>query len=154
MLGEAKDQDESILQLSCNVDDMTAEEIGYAMDCLFKEGALEVFTVPVGMKKCRPGILLNVLCRPADREKMVQAIFKYSSTIGIREETMRRYTLQRSISAVDTPFGQVRRKISSGYGVRTVKYEYEDLARIASERNISISAVKDMLKELGQDGQE
>ena len=145
MLGEAKDQDESILQLSCNVDDMTAEEIGYAMECLFKEGALEVFTVPIGMKKCRPGTLLNVLCRPADREKIVQAIFKYTSTIGIREETMRRYTLQRSISTLDTPFGSVRIKQSSGYGVRTVKYEYEDLARIASERNISISAVKEML---------
>ena len=148
MLGEAKDQDESILQLSCNVDDMTAEEIGYAMDCLFREGALEVFTVPVGMKKCRPGTLFNVLCRPADREKMVQAIFKYSSTIGIREETMRRYTLSRSISTMETPIGSVHIKQSSGYGVQRIKYEYEDLARIASEKNISISAVKDMLNDL------
>ena len=78
---------------------------------------------------------------------MVQALFKYTSTIGIRENLMRRYTLKRDISMVKTPFGDVRKKISTGYGTQIVKYEYEDLARIAKEKNVSLTALKKMLEE-------
>ena len=84
-LGEAEDKQNRVFALNCNVDDMTAEEIGFAMDRLLAAGALEVFTVPVGMKKSRPGTLIHVLCREQDREKVVRAIFKYTTTIGIRK---------------------------------------------------------------------
>lgn len=138
-LGEAEDKQNRVFALNCNVDDMTAEEIGFAMDRLLAAGALEVFTVPVGMKKSRPGTLIHVLCREQDREKVVRAIFKYTTTIGIREVVCHRYVLERSFTTLQTPYGEVRRKDSVGYGVRRSKYEYDDISRIAKEKGISIS---------------
>ena len=136
-----------IVELSCNIDDMTGEAIGFAMDRLFEAGANEVFTVPCGMKKSRPGILLRVLCKPEDKEKFVKLLFKHTTTIGVRETQMQRYTLDRRIYEVDTSFGKVRVKISSGYGTTRKKVEYEDLARIAKENNLSIAEVANKLSE-------
>ena len=128
-----------IIELSCNVDDMTGEAIGFAMERLFEAGANEVFTVPCGMKKSRPGILLRVLCKPEDKEKFVTLLFEHTTTIGIRETAMQRYTLDRQIYKIDTSLGPVRVKLSSGYGVTRKKIEHDDLARIAKENNISLS---------------
>lgn len=148
MLGESEDQTDMVTELSCNVDDMTAEEIGFAMEKLFEGGALEVFTTPAGMKKNRPGTLITVLCRQQDKESIVKLIFKYTSTIGIREKMTARYVLERSEETIDTPCGPVRRKISAGYGVRKEKYEYEDLARIAGEKGISLQEARSLVKEI------
>ena len=138
---EAGKSEERILELSCNVDDMSAEAIGYACERFFEGGALEVYTIPVGMKKSRPGTLIRVMCDEEHREALIRQIFKHTTTIGIRETVTRRYVLDRHFETVDTPYGQVRRKISEGYGVTRSKFEYEDLARIASEQNISIDEV-------------
>ena len=154
MLGEAgavsetSDQENAVLELSCNVDDMTAEEIGFAMERLFAGGAHEVYTVPVGMKKNRPGILLRVMCRPGDRDGIVGLMYKYTTTIGIREVRTRRYVLDRSVEAVSTPYGEVRVKTSAGYGVIRRKYEYEDLARIAREKEISLTEARKLLEDV------
>lgn len=134
-----------IIELSCNVDDMTGEAIGFAMERLFEAGANEVFTVPCGMKKSRPGILLRVLCKPEDKEKFVKLLFEHTTTIGIRETQMQRYMLDRQIYKVDTSFGPVRVKVSSGYGVTRKKVEYEDLAKIAKEKGISLSEVEKII---------
>ncbi len=147
MFGESENKTDTVLELSCNVDDMTAEEIGFAMDRLFEGGANEVFTIPIGMKKSRPGTLLQVMCKERDREKMLHLIFKYTSTIGVRETSTYRYILDRRIEAVETPYGKVHRKISSGYGVSRTKYEYEDLAQIAREQTLSIEEVKKLLED-------
>mgnify|MGYP001191844194 CR=1 FL=1 len=147
LLGETAQQCGRILELSCNVDDMTAEEIGFAMDRLFDAGALEVFTVPAGMKKSRPGTLICILCREQDKETVVRAAFKYTRTIGIREIVCNRYELERSITPLQTPYGAVRRKDSVGYGVSRSKYEYDDLARIAKEKGASIAEVIRMIEE-------
>ena len=136
-----------IIELSCNVDDMTGEAVGFAMERLFEAGANEVFTVPCGMKKSRPGILLRVLCKPEDKENFVTLLFKYTTTIGVRETLMQRYTLDRRIYEVDTSLGCVRVKVSSGYGVTRKKAEYEDLARIAKENNLSIAEVEKKLSD-------
>lgn len=141
MLGETKNAGDSILELNCNVDDMTGESIGYAMEELFAAGALEVYTIPIGMKKSRPGTLLCVMCHPEDREKMVKMLFRHTTTIGIRENSYKRYTLDRSIETIRTPYGGIRRKISSGYGVTKQKYEYEDLAKAARENDLSVSQI-------------
>ena len=146
MLGEGEDKTDTVLELSCNVDDMTAEEVGFAAERLFEGGANEVFTIPIGMKKSRPGTLIRVMCKEQDREKMLRLIFKYTSTIGVRETPTHRYILDRRIEMVETPYGKVRRKLSSGYGVKRAKYEYEDLAKIASERGIGIEEVKKLLE--------
>jgi len=141
ILGDSE-SGEYVTELTCNIDDMTAEEIGYAMDVLLKNGALEVYTVPVGMKKCRPGTLICVMCREGDREKMTDLIFAHTTTLGVRENVSKRYTLKRTIETVETKFGPVRKKISKGHGVIREKYEYDDLVKIAQEKGISISEIK------------
>ena len=148
MLGETEDKTDIVLELSCNVDDMTAEAVGFAMERLFEGGALEVYTVPIGMKKSRPGILLRVMCRERDRENIIGLLFTHTTTIGVREAVTRRYVLERRTEIVQTPYGEVRRKVSSGYGVSRSKYEYDDLARIAKEQDISLDEVKRRLKDL------
>ena len=142
ILGETEDAGDTIAQLECNVDDMTAEELGFAMETILAAGALEVYTVPVGMKKSRPGTLWSVLCHEDKKEKLVQVIFKNTTTIGVREHSCSRYTLQRSFETMHTPYGDVQKKVSSGYGVKREKYEYEDLARIAREQGMSLAEVK------------
>ena len=139
MLGEAGESSHTVCQLSCNVDDMTAEAISFSMDRLFDAGALEVYTTPAGMKKSRPGTLICALCPEAAREAVVEAMLRHTTTIGIRESLCRRYVLERHIESIETPYGVVRRKDSCGYGVTRSKYEYDDLARIAEERRISLS---------------
>jgi hypothetical protein len=148
MLGETTDQTDVVLELSCNVDDMTAEAISFAMERLFEGGAHEVYTVPIGMKKSRPGTLIRVMCKEQDKEKIIGSLFKYTTTIGVREAVTHRYILNRKIETVQTPYGAVRCKVSSGYGVSRSKYEYEDLARIAKEQKISLDEVKKRLGDL------
>ena len=146
LLGETREKPEGIWELSCNVDDMTGEQIGFATEYLMAQGALDVFTIPIGMKKSRPGTLLTVLCKEEDKERMVRLIFKHTTTLGIREKYCARYTLERRIETVDTPYGQIRKKISTGYGISCSKYEYEDLAEIAITNQISIKRVLDSIE--------
>ena len=138
MLGESEDRSDVVLELSCNVDDMTAEAVGFAMDRLFEGGALEVYTVPIGMKKSRPGTLIRVMCREEDRDAIVALLFRHTTTIGVRESVTHRFVLDRQVSTVSTPYGDVRCKKSTGYGVTRCKYEYDDLARIAKEQNLTL----------------
>ncbi|MCH5192261.1 MAG: nickel pincer cofactor biosynthesis protein LarC [Oscillospiraceae bacterium] len=147
MLGETEDKTDTVLELSCNVDDMTAEAVAFATERFFDGGALEVYTVPIGMKKSRPGTLIRVMCTEQDKEKILTLIFKHTTTIGVRETVTHRYILERSIETLHTPYGDVRRKTSSGYGVSRYKYEYEDLACIAKERNISIDEVRKLIED-------
>lgn len=141
LLGETENAGDYVTELNCNVDDMTGEALGFAMEELFAAGALDVYTVPIGMKKSRPGTLLCVMCRAEDKEEMVQLLFRHTTTIGIRENVYRRYTLERAVETVQTPYGDIRRKTSTGYGVTRQKYEYEDLARAARENDVSVSEV-------------
>ena len=138
-----------MLELSCNVDDMTAEEIGFAMERLFEGGALEVYTIPIGMKKSRPGTLIRAICTQEKRKTMTELLFRYTTTLGIREVKTQRYVLEREIVTLETPYGPVRRKDAFGYGVRRSKYEYEDLARIAKEQGISIEEVRKRIENIG-----
>ena len=134
-----------VVELQCNVDDMTGEELGFAMERLLASGAREVFYIPVQMKKSRPGVLLTVICSGHDKEQIVREIFKHTTTIGIRETGFSRYILDRRSETVDTPYGPVRKKISEGYGVTREKYEYDDLSHIAAEKGLSIREVRETL---------
>lgn len=146
LLGETDDSGDTVTELRCNLDDMTAEAIGFAEEQFFEAGALEVYAVPVQMKKSRPGIMLSVMCREKDKDKMLKLIFRYTTTIGVRETVSHRYTLSRTIETVSTEFGEVRKKVSAGYGVIKEKFEYEDIARIAREQDMSLSAVTDLIE--------
>ena len=139
-------QDE-IVELSCNVDDLTGEQLGFAMEQLFAAGAMDVFTVPIGMKKSRPGVLLSVICHPEDKLVLVKVLFTHTSTLGIRETAHPSYILRRSTEQVETSLGRVTLKSSEGYGVTRKKFEYEDVARIAREKAMSFAETAAKLAE-------
>ena len=142
MLGEQDAPTEEILELSCNLDDCTGEAIGFAMERLLDAGALDVYWTSVGMKKNRPGILLTCMCRPLDREKMVELLFRHTTTLGVRESAFRRYTLSRESKTIQTPDGDIRVKVSTGYGVTREKPEFDDLAKIARKTGKSLSELQ------------
>ena len=139
LLGEAGETGDEVCELSCNLDDMTAERIGFALERFFEAGALEAYTVPVGMKKSRPGVLLSVMCRQTQREELLRLIFLHTTTLGVRERRCGRYVLRRAEREARTPYGAVRVKDASGWGVTREKPEYEDLARIARENGLSLA---------------
>lgn len=148
LLGETQEAGDEIAELRCNLDDMTGEDIGFAMEALLAGGALDVFTTPIGMKKSRPGVLLTVLCRPAEQETMTRLLFRHTTTLGVRVGLCSRFTLRRSEEVTQTPYGPVRRKISRGCGVCREKPEYDDLVKIAREQGKSLSEIREMLKEV------
>lgn len=141
-LGDTAETGDEIAELSCNLDDMTAEAVGFAEEALFEAGALEVYTVPVGMKKSRPGVLLTCMCRREDEEKMVELLFRHTTTLGVREHISRRFTLKRREETVETAYGPVRKKISQGHGVARAKLEYEDLAAIAKKTGRPLEEIR------------
>ena len=146
MLGEAAGQGgDRVWMLACNVDDMTAEAVGFAMERLFDCGALDVYTVPIGMKKSRPGTMLCMLCRPETKDAMLDCLFRYTTTIGVRELALQRHVLDRRVTTLDTPYGPVRRKEVRGRGAERYKYEYEDLARIAREKGVSLAEAASLI---------
>ena len=130
---EQSDAGDKVIEMSCNVDDMTGEEIGYATGVLMNSGALDVFTTPVYMKKNRPGILITVIVKPEDKEKFAKLIFEHTTTIGIRYTAMDRFRLERREEKVMTKFGEVSVKVSEGFGVTKAKPEYDDIAGIADK---------------------
>ena len=145
LLGETEENGSEVAELSCNLDDMTPEALGFVQEILFAAGALEVYTIPIGMKKSRPGILLTCMCRCNDKEKMVSLLFKHTTTLGIRESISKRYTLTRTMKEHETPYGVVHEKVSEGYGVCRGKLEYEDLAKIAREQGMSLEDAKKLI---------
>ena len=139
--GEADGTDE-VFELSCNVDDMTGEEIAFACERLFAAGAKDVVTIPLTMKKGRPGVMIQALCAPADHDALVAAIFRHTTTLGVRETRCRRHVLARREETATLPDGTaVRRKVSEGYGVRRVKLEHDDVAAYARKADIPLKEV-------------
>lgn len=109
VLGEVTDEliSENIIELNCNVDDMSAEDMAYATKALIENGAKDAFVTPVIMKKGRSGMLLTVLCSAIDKERFVSLIFKHTSTIGIRVKETERIILNRHEETVHTKLGTV-----------------------------------------------
>lgn len=156
LLGETEDEGSHVAELCCNIDDMTAEELGFAQEELFRLGALDVYTTNIGMKKCRPAVMLSCVCRLEDREKLLEGIFRHTSTLGVREYTCRRYTLRRGKEYVDTEFGRLGVKTAESGGLRRAKPEYEDAAAAAREhgvplREVSAAAMRAFEKDKKQD---
>ena len=144
-LGEEEGKKDCVIGLECNIDDMTAEEIGFAIDRLLLDGALDVYTIPMGMKKNRPGVLLSVLCKKENKDEIVKSIFINTTTLGIRETEYPRYVLERKTETIDSEFGPIRKKISYGYGVKREKLEYDDVAKAAKENGLSLMEVRSKL---------
>jgi uncharacterized protein (TIGR00299 family) protein len=147
--GNTPGTQEEITELTCNLDDMTPEAVAFAQQLLLDEGALDVWTIPIGMKKGRTGLQFSCMCRNEMKDKIVALIFKHTTTLGIRENSCRqcRYTLQRNQTEVQTKYGTVRVKTAYGFGVKKSKPEYEDIAKIARTQGISIQDVLNALPE-------
>lgn len=145
MLGETEENENQITELCCNLDDMTPEEIGFASELFLKNGALDVYTTAIGMKKGRPGILLTVMCRMEDKGKMAGLLFKHTTTIGIRETVHNRMILERREYEKQTEAGNIRMKECEGFGIKKVKPEYEDLKKIAEETGMSLQEIKEKI---------
>ncbi|HVO60036.1 MAG TPA: nickel pincer cofactor biosynthesis protein LarC [Terriglobales bacterium] len=132
----------AISVLEANLDDLNPQVFGYVLDRLLEEGALDVFGVPVQMKKNRPGMLLTVLCRPEDASKLSQVIFAETTTLGVRRREERREVLSRRWVSVETRWGSVRMKVAEMKGVITnYAPEYEDCRQIAAEHRVPLKAV-------------
>lgn len=141
-IGETTDEGDRIIELACNLDDMTPEELSFAMEELFTLGALDVYFTSIGMKKSRPGVKLTCMCRERQRKQMLECIFKHTTTLGVREYVCKRYELGRSEKTVRTQDGEVRVKTSSGYGAVREKAEYEDLAALARKSGKTIAQIR------------
>ena len=145
LLGDVDVASEQVIELSCNLDDMTAEELAFAQENLFRAGALDVYFTNIGMKKSRPGVMLTCMCKADQRDEMLACMFRHTTSLGIRESVCDRYTLFRDSEIRKTPYGPVRVKQSSGYGTVREKPEFEDLKKIAVEQNLSLREVRKIL---------
>jgi len=148
VLGEAastlasQTSSETISVLEANLDDLNPQVFGYVMDRLLEEGALDVFGMPVQMKKNRPGMVLTVLSKPEDASKLTRLIFSETTTLGVRGRDEVRQTLARRWENVRTEWGDVRIKIASMNGtVTNYAPEYEDCRRIATEHHVPLKTV-------------
>ena len=178
ILGEsfAENQPETICELSCNVDDMTGEDIAFAIETFLQNGALDAFTVPCTMKKGRPGVLVTVLCKGPDQKQMTRLILQHTTTLGVRSAEKKRWILSRTesetvipddmlanVTAPNMPAGSktqelkatgndctIRSKTSTGFGITRNKYEHDDLEKIARTYGLTLAQVRALLADLHQ----
>ena len=128
-------------ELHCNLDDMTGEAIAFAAQALLDAGAPDVWVQSILMKKGRPGTMLCCLCPAGEEERYAALMLKHTTTIGVRWQSVGRFTLEREAVTLDSPWGPVRAKRSHGYGVNRVKPEFDDIAEIARHEAVSIEEV-------------
>jgi pyridinium-3,5-bisthiocarboxylic acid mononucleotide nickel chelatase len=134
--------DGTVTVIETNIDDMSPQIYGYFAEKALAAGALDVFSTPVQMKKNRPGLLVTLLSEPANVSRLIDLVFRETTTIGIRTHEVRRKTLDRELIPIATPFGEIRMKISRMNGtVLNASPEYDDCQRIANERHIPLKQV-------------
>ncbi len=134
--------EEDIIVLEANLDDMNPQVYAYFAERALEAGALDVFSIPVQMKKNRAGQLVTVLCKPADREKLSDLLFRETTTLGVRQSSVLRRTLGRESVTVETSVGPVRVKIARLNGrILNVAPEYEDCRKLAAERGVPLKQV-------------
>jgi uncharacterized protein (TIGR00299 family) protein len=138
--GAATARDE-VVEISTNLDDATPEELAFAMQLLLEAGALDVAFSPLQMKKNRPGVLLRVLCRPGEEQRLAQMVLEHTSALGVRFVRLDRIVAERSQRTVETPWGSVRVKVKHLRTRDVVAPEYEDCARVAREAGVSLREV-------------
>jgi uncharacterized protein (TIGR00299 family) protein len=138
--GEHWDAPVSVIET--NLDDMSPQIYGYFVERALAAGALDVFSTAVQMKKNRPGVLLTILCDTAHTARLIDLVFRETTTIGVRTYDVRRKVLDRELVPVETPFGEVRMKVSRMNGsVLNATPEYEDCQRLATEKGIPLKQV-------------
>jgi uncharacterized protein (DUF111 family) len=145
-------QTETLTALEANIDDMTGEALGFLMERLFDAGALDVTFTPCVMKKSRPGTLVSVLGRPGCLDSLRECLFRHSATIGFREIPVNRLFLARKEDRIASGFGEAGRKtVFYGDTPLRSKIEFEDRARLARERGISLEEAEKIMDSRGAD---
>ncbi|MCA9269778.1 MAG: nickel pincer cofactor biosynthesis protein LarC [Planctomycetales bacterium] len=135
---------ESLVLLETNLDDATGQQLGHCLARLLAAGALDAYTVPIGMKKSRPGVMLCALCRPADVESLELILFQETTTLGVRRIACARRALERTVMQVESPLGIIPgKRVTLPDGSVRFSPEYEDCRRIAAERNLPLGDVID-----------
>jgi hypothetical protein len=130
-----------VVEIQTNLDDASPEELGFAMEQLLAGGALDVAFSPLQMKKNRPGVLVRVLARPNDGQRLAAMVLEHTSALGVRVQTIERLIARRTERVVSTPWGPVRVKVKLLGNAEIVAPEYEDCARLAREAHVPLREV-------------
>ena len=135
-------EEEEAVVLECNLDDMNPERYTHVMDLLFKAGAADVFIIPIVMKKSRPGHMLSVLCSSDSVDKMKEILFTETSSIGLREHTLKKSMLRREMVVLSTKYGEIEVKRSYFNGrVVNEKPEFEQCRKLAREHGVTLDEI-------------
>lgn len=145
-IGDSSEGLFEIYEINCNIDDMTPEDLGPMIDRLLEEGARDATLTPMIMKKGRPGYRLTCLCRQADKEKLAKLILANTSTIGLRIWKAERFEMSSRIENCHTEYGDVRIKVSEGYGITKWKPEHDDLVKASEKHGVSIRKVRESIR--------
>ena len=140
---------ETVVILETQVDDMTSQAIAYTTEKLLQNGALDVYTQAITMKKSRSGTLITVICDCDHQSLCEQILFQETTTLGIRFRFQERKILDREIHEVITEYGSARVKIARRQGFETVQPEYEDCAKLARSHNIPLTLVQQAVLQAG-----
>lgn len=134
----------TVTVIEVNIDDLNAQVFGHLMEVALEAGALDIFYTPAQMKKNRPGVLLTLLCKPEDRERMCEIIFRETTTLGVRYRNERREILRREFVTVETEYGQIRIKVSRARDGRVMNFspEFEDCRSAAEKHQIGLRAAQ------------
>ncbi|MBD0370843.1 MAG: nickel pincer cofactor biosynthesis protein LarC [Pyrinomonadaceae bacterium] len=150
IVGESEAEEaaeEKLVMLETNIDDMTAQRFGYLMERALETGALDCFFTPVQMKKNRPGVLVSILCRPEEKERLSELLFTETTTLGVREMEVKRRALERTVVRVETRYGAIDVKVAHLNGrVMNEMPEYEQCQSAARTSGVSLSAVEDEVR--------
>lgn len=141
VIGEEPQTEGKVALLSCNIDDSTGEELGWAMEKLLEEGAKDVFFIPIQMKKNRPAVMLNVLCQKGEEKKFAKILMQDSSTIGVRWNYFDRAVMQREAVTVKSPWGELKGKRCSFEGISKTTIEYESAKKAAREYGCPVGRI-------------
>ena len=141
MSDEVKEDGSSVFEISCNLDDMTPEAIGAAFDVLLENGALDVYTTPIMMKKNRPAVILSCLCTEESYNTLAKLVLTHTTTLGIRTQRFNRIIMERKVETVKTQYGDIRVKKAESFGINKVKPEYDDVLAAAKQHNVPFQTV-------------
>lgn len=136
----------SIKEITCDIDDMTPEDLGGIIGLLLESGALDAFIKPCIMKKGRPGFELTCLCKDENLDKLVRTVLAHTSTRGLRVHECTRYAMESRFDSCRTEYGNIGIKISEGFGLRKWKPEYRDILRAADGNGVTVSDVRNAIK--------
>jgi uncharacterized protein (TIGR00299 family) protein len=149
-LASASDSvNDSVVELACNLDDVTGEALGYVMQALLEAGALDVWFTPIQMKKNRPATKLSVLARPEDADRLAELILRETPTLGVRQQVLARHKASREMCEVETLWGKVRVKVKMlGGKAIAASPEYDDCARLAAEAGIPLAEIMEAARQV------